>query len=115
MEALSVAPVRFSPFAVSEINRLMREPKFEQGQVLKVGVKGGGCSGMTYVLEFGNLDEELEVVYETEGITVAMQPAHEMYLYGMEVDFQDGLNARGFVFRNPNATKTCGCGTSFSV
>ncbi len=92
----------------------MQEPGFESGASLRLGVKGGGCSGMTYVLEFGK-PEATDEQFEIDGVPVIMSPAHGMYLYGMEVDFESGLNARGFVFHNPNATKTCGCGTSFSV
>ena len=92
----------------------MSQPDFQSGTNLRLGVKGGGCSGMTYVLEFGEA-EAADEFYEISGIPVIMAPSHGMYLFGMEVDFQDGLNARGFVFHNPNATKTCGCGTSFSV
>ena len=114
METLVANPVKLSATAVVELKRLMSEPNFETGQILKVGVKGGGCTGMTYVLDFGNL-EAGEETFEIEGIPVAMQPAHGMYLFGMEIEYQGGLNARGFVFHNPNASKTCGCGSSFAV
>ncbi len=81
---------------------------------LRVGVKGGGCSGMSYVLGFDDKttgDEEFSI----EGIPCVMTPSHAIYLMGMEIDWQDGLNSRGFTFSNPNASKTCGCGTSFAV
>jgi iron-sulfur cluster assembly protein len=79
-----------------------------------VGVKGGGCSGMTYLLNFDNRADNDEV-FDIEGIACVMNPAHEMYLFGMEVEWEGGLNSRGFTFKNPNASKTCGCGTSFAV
>jgi len=107
-------PVSLTAGAVAEIKRLMAEPDFDATQVLRVGVKGGGCSGMTYILGFDKKeanDEEFEI----EGIPCVMNKSHGIYLMGMEVDWQGGLNSRGFTFSNPNASKTCGCGTSFSV
>lgn len=114
MEVTLDAPVKLSGNAVNEIKRLMNEPGFEQDQYLRVGVKGGGCSGMSYVLGFdkSEADDDMFVI---DGINVIMKKAHGIYLMGMEVDYSDGLNARGFVFKNPNATSTCGCGTSFAV
>ncbi len=106
-------PVAFTPAAIQEINRLRTEAA-QQGRFLRVGVKGGGCSGMTYVLDFDQPDANDER-YEVEGIPVIMDKGHQIYLYHMQVDYSGGLNARGFVFNNPNATKTCGCGTSFAV
>ncbi len=108
------SPVTLSPNAVNEVKRLMSEPGFEQGQYLRIGVKGGGCSGMSYVLGF---DQQLadDEMHNIAGVDVIMNKAHGIYLFGMEVDYQDGLNARGFVFKNPNASSTCGCGSSFAV
>ena len=114
METAISAPVTLTPSAIEEVKRLMAEPGFEQGQYLRVGVKGGGCSGMTYVLGFDAREEDDEA-YDIEGVPVIMKAAHGIYLMGIEVDFQSGLNARGFIFNNPNASSTCGCGTSFAV
>src|ERR1035437_10353031 len=111
METMVNTPVKLTPSAVSEIKRLMSEPGFEQGQYLRLGVKGGGCSGMSYLLGFDKKEADDEA-FEIEGIPVLMKNAHGLYLFGMEVDYSDGLNARGFVFNNPNASKTCGCGSS---
>lgn len=92
----------------------MSEPGFDSNSYLRVGVKGGGCSGLSYVLGFDAKEADDEL-YEVEGVPVVMKSAHGIYLFGMQVDFQDGLNARGFVFNNPNASSTCGCGSSFAV
>jgi iron-sulfur cluster assembly protein len=114
METSIIAPVVFTLGAIAEIKRLMTEPGFDSSNKLRVGVKGGGCSGMTYVLGFDQPSDKDEN-FEIEGIACIMEKSHGIYLMGMEVDFQDGLNSRGFTFNNPNASKTCGCGTSFAV
>ena len=92
----------------------MNEPGFEDGQYLRIGVKGGGCSGMSYLLGFDK-KEDGDQLYDIQGISVIVKDSHSIYLMGMEVNFEDGLNARGFTFKNPNASTTCGCGTSFAV
>ena len=107
-------PVSFTASATEEIKRLMDEPDFDTTQRLRIGVKGGGCSGMTYILLFDKMEVEDEL-FEIEGVSCIMNKSHGLYLYGMEVDWQDGLNSRCFTFSNTNASKTCGCGTSFAV
>ncbi|MGN6569159.1 MAG: HesB/IscA family protein [Flavipsychrobacter sp.] len=114
METVLNSPVKFTLATVAEIKRLMSEPGFEQNQYLRVGVKGGGCSGMSYILGFDRKEDD-DDVYDIEGIPVIMKKSHGIYLLGMQVDYSDGLNARGFVFNNPNASSTCGCGSSFAV
>jgi iron-sulfur cluster assembly protein len=114
METMITNPVTLTKGAIAEVRKLMVADGFDNSQVLRVGVKGGGCSGMTYVLGFDQREDN-DQVFEIEGITCVMNKAHEMYVYGMEVDWQDGLNNRGFTFKNPNAATTCGCGTSFGV
>jgi iron-sulfur cluster assembly accessory protein len=114
MEVTSVAPVSFTAQAVAEIKKLTSEPGFDTTKYLRVGVKGGGCSGLSYVLGFDDKQEQDEV-YEFEGLPFIMNKSHGMYLMGMEINWENGLNARGFTFTNPNASKTCGCGTSFAV
>jgi iron-sulfur cluster assembly protein len=114
METTIQSPVSLTPGAIIEVKRLMAEPGFDATQALRVGVKGGGCSGLSYVLGFDAREAD-DDNYEIEGIPVVMKKAHGIYLHGMLVDFQDGLNARGFVFKNPNASSTCGCGSSFAV
>ena len=113
METEQSTPVKFSNSAIKEINSLMQEDA-NKGKSLRVGVKGGGCSGMTYVLEFDEVKPN-DVSFDIAGIPCIMDPSHEMYLFGMEIDWQNGLNNRGFTFKNPNASSTCGCGTSFAV
>ena len=90
------------------------QPEIPADYALRVGVKGGGCSGFSYILGFDAVDEN-DNVFESNGIKVAMNKAHAIYLLGMEVDFIHGLDNRGFTFNNPNAESTCGCGTSFSA
>jgi iron-sulfur cluster assembly accessory protein len=114
MEATISAPVSFTETAVTEIRRLMNEDSFDTTNKLRVGVKGGGCSGMTYILAFDTPTAKDET-FEIEGIACIMDKTHGIYLTGMQVDWENGLNSRGFTFNNPNASKTCGCGTSFSV
>lgn len=107
-------PLRFSPQAVKEIKRLMNEAGFDKNNLLRIGVKGGGCSGLSYILGFDK-KQEADQTYESESLSFIMNPSHSLYLTGMEIHWEDGLNARGFSFNNPNASKTCGCGTSFAV
>lgn len=114
METSTSVPVSFTEGAVAEIKRLMAAEGFDATQKLRIGVKGGGCSGMTYVLGFDSTTEKDEN-FEIDGIPCIMERAHGIYLMGMQVDWQGGLNSRGFTFNNPNASKTCGCGTSFAV
>jgi iron-sulfur cluster assembly accessory protein len=108
------SPVAFTAHAIEEIKRLMAEEGFDSTKFLRVGVKGGGCSGLSYVLGFDDRQDNDEE-YEVEGIKFLMNRSHGIYLMGMEIDWHGGLNARGFTFTNPNASKTCGCGTSFAV
>jgi iron-sulfur cluster assembly protein len=114
METITAIPVTLTASAIVEVKRLMNEEGFDKTQVLRIGVKGGGCSGMTYVLGFDTKTEKDES-FEIAGIDIIMEKTHGIYLMGMEVDWQGGLNSRGFTFNNPNASKTCGCGTSFAV
>jgi len=114
METTQQIPVNFTESAIAEIKRLMAEDSFDASKKLRIGVKGGGCSGLSYVLGFEERQEGDEQ-YEVEGIPVLLNPSHQIYLYGMQIDWQGGLNSRGFTFNNPNASTTCGCGSSFAV
>ena len=111
---MTTIPVSLTAGAVVEIKKLINAEGFDTTQRLRIGVKGGGCSGMTYILGFDQPTDN-DNHFETNGIACIIDKAHEMYLFGMQVDWQDGLNNRGFTFKNPNANTTCGCGTSFSV
>lgn len=107
--------VVITPRAVQEINRIKLENNIADTHALRLGVKGGGCSGMSYVLAFDEKPRTGDAVYEIEGITVYVDPKSLFYLSGTTLDFSDGLNGRGFVFNNPHAARTCGCGSSFGV
>jgi iron-sulfur cluster assembly protein len=82
---------------------------------IRVGVDGGGCSGLSYKLEFDNQVKEGDQVFEDKGIKIAVDKKSFLYLIGTELDYAGGLNGKGFVFNNPNASRTCGCGESFGV
>ena len=114
METINKTPVTFTQGAVNEIKRLMNAEGFDNEKFLRVGVKGGGCSGMSYILDFDTRTEKDED-FEIEGIPCIINPAHSIYLMDMEINWEGGLNSRGFTFKNPNASTTCGCGSSFGV
>jgi len=114
MEVLIESPISLTESAIQEIKHIITEKNIPAEYGLRVGVKGGGCSGMSYVLGF-DLQKENDNLYQVGDINIIMEKSHGMYLAGMEIDFVDGLNNRGFSFNNPNATKTCGCGTSFEA
>ncbi|MGB4838419.1 MAG: iron-sulfur cluster assembly accessory protein [Saprospiraceae bacterium] len=100
--------------AIKQLNEIFREQKLTEEHGVRIGVKGGGCSGFSYVLGF-DIQKDKDEVYEVDGLKIFMEKAHAIYLLGMEIDWLDGLNNRGFTFSNPNAKETCGCGTSFSA
>ena len=101
--------------AAKELHRIVDEQKLPEGTVLRVGVKGGGCSGFSYSLGFDDTVHEDDQTAETDGFRVVCDPKSFLYLNGTQVDFEESLMGRGFKFGNPNASKTCGCGESFSV
>ena len=114
MAELQMTQVTFTPKAIAALKKIMVDENRPAKQPLRVGVEGGGCSGLTYVLDFdekGEFDEEFNI----EGLRVVLDGRHSLYVHGMEVDYESGLNDRGFIFNNPNAKESCGCGTSFSV
>ncbi|MCI4649294.1 iron-sulfur cluster assembly accessory protein [Phaeodactylibacter sp.] len=108
------APIALTEGAIKALNQIKKDQNISEDHGLRVGVKGGGCSGFSYKLGF-DLPKENDQVYEVSGIKILMEKAHGIYLLGMEIDWEEGLNNRGFSFNNPNATDTCGCGTSFSA
>jgi iron-sulfur cluster assembly accessory protein len=114
METINKTPITFTSGAVAEIKRLMAGNDIDAEKYLRIGVKGGGCSGMSYLLDF-DIKTDKDEYFEIDGIPCIINPSHAIYLTGMEINFEGGLNARGFTYTNPNASTTCGCGTSFGV
>lgn len=111
MEIITVsekARVRLQELLVEQ--KLDRETYF-----LRVGVKGGGCSGLSYELGFDNIPQDGDNVVEDNGVKIVIDKKSFLYLFGTELDFSDGLNGKGFQFINPNASRTCGCGESFAI
>ena len=113
-EKTTIQPLTLTDGAVKQLTRIMEQQEVPDDHGLRVGVKGGGCSGFSYILGFDKRKERDET-YEVAGMDVIIDKAHAIYLIGIEIDWMDGLNNRGFVFNNPNAKETCGCGTSFSA
>jgi iron-sulfur cluster assembly protein len=101
--------------AIKQVKRIKEENNIPDEHALRIGVKGGGCSGMTYQMGFDGETKDGDTVIEKEGIKLFVDGKSLFYLSGTTLDFSDGLNGKGFVFSNPNATKTCGCGESFGV
>lgn len=112
--AVGMQPVTLTDGAVRELKKIMEAQNISDDHGLRIGVKGGGCSGFSYSMGF-DVKKEKDQEYVINGVKVYMEKAHGIYLLGMEIDWEDGLNNRGFSFNNPNATDTCGCGTSFSA
>ena len=102
--------------AASEVKRIMADQKLEDGTVLRVGVAGGGCSGFSYSLGFDKAyDEKADSKFDFHGVPVVIDKKSALYLDGTTVDFHEGIDRRGFTFDNPNAVKSCGCGSSFQA
>ncbi len=95
--------------------QLMKEENRPSDSFIRVGVEGGGCSGLSYKLEFDNVLREGDQMFEDKGVKIVVDRKSFLYLVGTELEYTGGLNGKGFVFNNPNATRTCGCGESFSV
>lgn len=110
----TATPITLTDGAVRQLTRIRQEQNVPEDHGLRVGVKGGGCSGFSYVLGF-DTQKENDETYQINGVKVLMQKSHAIYLLGIEIDWVQGLNNRGFSFNNPNASDTCGCGTSFSA
>ena len=101
--------------ALKQVKQIMSENNIPDNYALRVSVKGGGCSGFTYNLGFDGEEKDGDTVIEKDGLNIAVDGKSLFYLTGMILDYSDGLNGKGFVFDNPNASKTCGCGESFGV
>lgn len=100
--------------AKTQAMKLMEEDG-KQGYFIRVGVQGGGCSGLMYQLDLDNQEKEDDKSFEDNGVKIVVDKKSFLYLIGTTLDFSGGLNGKGFVFKNPNADRTCGCGESFSV
>lgn len=108
--------IKLTENAAKEIKRIITEQNLPEDIALRLGVAGGGCSGFEYRLGFDeNVDEKEDTVRESQGIRVAVDKKSELYLDGTEIDHYAGIEKRGFVFNNPNAVNSCGCGSSFSA
>ena len=101
--------------AAQEVFAIKEKNSIPETHSLRLGVKGGGCSGLSYVLAFDDAVKEKDMILEKHGVKIVIDPKSMFYLSGTTLDFSDGLNGRGFVFNNPQAAKTCGCGSSFGV
>ena len=109
-------PVILTATAASEVRRVMDEQGLSADAVLRVGVAGGGCSGFQYSLGFDDkTDASKDQVAEQHGVRIAVDKKSALFLQGTTIDFYTGLDKRGFTFDNPNAVKSCGCGSSFSA
>lgn len=101
--------------AANEVRRIIAEQNLPDGTALRIGVKGGGCSGFSYTMGFDDAIGDTDQVSESENLKVVCDPKSFLYLNGTEIDFEDSMMGRGFKFGNPNAAKSCGCGESFTV
>jgi iron-sulfur cluster assembly protein len=103
--------------AVAHMKRLM-EKEQKAGSIVRVGVRGGGCSGLSYVLQFEGAERVnpmMDAVIEREGVRIVVDRKSALFLAGTTLDYEEGLMGKGFTFKNPNARQTCGCGSSFSA
>ncbi|CAI8308115.1 MAG: iron-sulfur cluster assembly accessory protein [Bacteroidetes bacterium MED-G17] len=107
--------ITVSEKAHQQLAKLKEEGGIQIDYFLRVSVVGGGCSGLSYKLDFDNESKEDDQIFESGGVKVVCDMKSFLYLCGTELDFTDGLNGNGFQFNNPNASRTCGCGESFSI
>ncbi len=113
-EHLTGEPVTLTERAARQVQKIKSEEGMSDDIYLRVAVDGGGCSGLSYKLGLDHRTDE-DKVFESFGVEIIVAEKHLMYLEGMQIDYPDGLDARGFTFDNPNATENCGCGTSFAI
>lgn len=108
--------IELTETAAREVNTIIEQQELERENVcLRVGVKGGGCSGFSYVLDLSEQQRDTDELFEMHGVKIVCDPKSYLYLNGTNIDFKDEIMGRGFVFSNPNATSSCGCGSSFSA
>jgi iron-sulfur cluster assembly protein len=111
----NITMITVTESALTKLNHLRAEGNRDDSYFVRVGVAGGGCSGLTYVLDFDNQLKADDKVFEDKGVKIVCDKKSFLYLIGTQLEFTDGLNGKGFVFNNPNASRTCGCGESFAV
>ena len=109
------AMITVSDKAKEKVTRLIHDANLDDTYRLRASVAGGGCSGLSYKLDFDNEVRHMDQEFEDKGVRVVVDMKSFLYLAGTELDFSDGLNGKGFQFNNPNASRECGCGESFSV
>ncbi len=115
-DAAATSGIILSESAAREIKTIIEQQELNAETIrLRVGVKGGGCSGFSYLLDLTESQKDTDEVIEQHGIKIVIDPKSLLYLNGTTIDFKDEIMGRGFVFQNPNATSTCGCGSSFSA
>lgn len=115
-EATQEQTVILTELAAKEVRTIVAAQELDTDKVrLRIGVKGGGCSGFSYLLDLTESQKDSDEVFEQHGIKMIIDPKSLLYLSGVVVDFKDEIMGRGFVFSNPNASSSCGCGSSFSV
>lgn len=107
--------INISAEAAQKLATLKKEEGKDDSAFLRVEVKKGGCSGLSYKMNFDNISRDGDKVFESQGQKVVVDPQSILYLLGMTLEYSGGLNGKGFVFNNPNASKNCGCGSSFNV
>jgi|TARA_B100001059_G_scaffold225110_1_gene251933 iron-sulfur cluster assembly protein len=108
--------INVSDTAKHKVQNLMKEDGFNPNtDFVRVGVKSGGCSGLSYDLKFDKNQKENDKVFESNGVKIIVDTKSFLYLIGTTLEYSGGLNGTGFVFKNPNANRTCGCGESFSL
>lgn len=108
-------PIKVTEQAIRQLKQTMQESNIPEQYGLRVGIKAGGCSGFEYALGFDSAPKEGDSVLEEEGVRIFLDPKSLFYLTGTTLDYSGGLNGKGFTFENPNASRTCGCGSSFGV
>jgi iron-sulfur cluster assembly protein len=112
---IGIQMIKVSDSAREQVAKLLQQDSQPDGSFLRVGVQGGGCSGLMYNIDFDNNQLEGDQSFEDNGVTVVVDKKSYLYLVGTELQYSGGLNGKGFVFHNPNANRTCGCGESFSI
>lgn len=114
MSEVTESIITITDFAVTKIKDIVDKETMEEGKALRFGVVGGGCSGLSYKMEFSEKKDGDNII-SLGFIDVVLDPKSSIYLKGTTIDFQDGLQGKGFIFVNPNASNTCGCGESFTI